>query len=202
MIKFRVFLILALLNLCGCNPTPDKAVVEFIKEAKEQKPGYVENTLVIVQPKVIKYDAGSYRDPFESAGTIRTAAELRGKSNFNGPDANRPREPLENFSIDSLKMVGTIERDKNFFALIRAGNGEVHLAKVGDHLGQNSGEIKEITSQSIEIQEWIPDGKGGWQKHKNIMPLWATKNNDGGNRARTTQRQGAPAGAGLRNFRR
>lgn len=169
-----IMILITFVTLCGCTSTPDKGVVDFIAEAKKQNPGYVENVIVIAKPTVFKYSAGEYRDPFESAGTLRAASELVNEHHVGGPNPNRPREILEGFPMDLLRMVGTLEREGVFFALIKDSNNVVHLAKVGNYLGENSGKIQKITEKEIEVKEWVPNGKGGWQSHLVAMPLLGT----------------------------
>ena len=83
------------------------------------------------------------------AGTIR-------------PDVNRPNEPLEEFPLDALRMVGTITMQQRAFALIRAPDAVVHRVSVGDHLGQNYGKITGISETEVVLMEIIPDGLGGY----------------------------------------
>lgn len=110
------------------------------------------------------YEAHDRRDPFTPLLQSRDE-QLAGGPGGNGlvrPDFNRPREPLEEFTLDSLRMVGTIAMQGKTFALVRAPDGVVHRVTSGDHMGQNYGKITAITETEMTMVEIIQDGFGGW----------------------------------------
>lgn len=168
--KIILFLI-HLLLLNGCSNEPDKDVVEFVKDAKAQKTEKIGELPVFPAFKMFSYTANldKLRDPFMPFAT--STAEKSSKYAGPSPDLNRPREPLELYPLDSLKMVGTLERDGEYYALIKDANNILHRVSVGNYIGQNSGRIEKITGKSIEIKEWLSDGKGGWQEHGVIKTL-------------------------------
>jgi type IV pilus assembly protein PilP len=155
--------------LSGCGDQVDENVVEFVKAAKTQKIGHVEALPVFPPPQIMKYTAANLRDPFEPF-VVSMAKEKTSLHEEAAPDLNRPREALEAYPLDSLKMVGTLEKEGEFFALIKDSNGMLYRVVVGNYLGQNSGKIEKITEKSIEVKEWLSDGKGGWREH------WVTLN--------------------------
>jgi type IV pilus assembly protein PilP len=109
-------------------------------------------------------DGSDRRDPFAPLLISRDDALAGGGGAAGGirPDATRPREPLEEFPLDSLRMVGTITLQKRAFALIRAPDAVVHRVSVGDHMGQNHGKITGISETEVVLMEIIPDGFGGF----------------------------------------
>lgn len=103
------------------------------------------------------------RDPFVPLLTSRDqATAATGAAGAIRPDTDRPREPLEEFPLDSLRMVGTITMQQRAYALIRAPDAVVHRVVVGDHLGQNYGKITGISETEVVLMEIIPDGFGGF----------------------------------------
>ncbi|MEP2789814.1 MAG: pilus assembly protein PilP, partial [Kangiellaceae bacterium] len=91
------------------------------------------------------------------------------------PDPDRRREDLERYSLDSMEMVGTLDRPGKEWGLIRmtAGpiSGNVVKVQVGEYLGINHGQINAITEQQIEISTLVPDSKGCWEKRKVFLAL-------------------------------
>jgi type IV pilus assembly protein PilP len=79
-----------------------------------------------------------------------------------GPDPNRAREFLEQFPLDSLRMVGSLELNQIKSGLVQASDGLVHRVLVGNHIGQNYGRVMAISDSEIELVEIIPDGLGGY----------------------------------------
>lgn len=155
--------------LSGCAPSVDDEVVQFVKETKEKKSKYVSNIPTIPEMASFKYTAFEFRDPFVPYSM--PSAEASVASYQGGPDLNRAREALEAFPLDSLQMVGTIERDGIFFALIKNAAGNIFRASVGNYVGQNSGKIEKINAKEIAVREWLSNGKGGWKEHVLTIPL-------------------------------
>ncbi|HXH54742.1 MAG TPA: pilus assembly protein PilP [Gammaproteobacteria bacterium] len=155
--------------LSGCAPQVDEDVVEFIKETKEKKSKYVSKIPKIPETTSFQYKAFAFRDPFVPYST--PSAKTSVSSSPGGPDLNRPREALEAFPLDSLQMVGTIERDGIFFVLLKNTAGNVYRASVGNYVGQNSGKIEKINATEIAIKEWLSNGKSGWREHVLTIPL-------------------------------
>ena len=81
------------------------------------------------------------------------------------PDAGRSREPLEDFPLDALKLVGTMSLDWQNWALINAPDGQIYRVVVGSYLGQNTGKIIEINEStgSLEIEERLQGASGRWE---------------------------------------
>lgn len=155
--------------LSGCAPQVDEDVVKFVKETKERKSKYVSKVPKIPERVSFQYKAFEFRDPFVPYST--PSAETSVSSYPGGPDLNRPREALEAFPLDSLQMVGTIEREGIFFALLKNTSGNVYRATVGNYVGQNSGKIEKINATEITVKEWLSNGKGGWREHIQTIPL-------------------------------
>jgi type IV pilus assembly protein PilP len=88
-----------------------------------------------------------------------------------GPDPNRRKEPLEDFPLDSLKMVGTITRAKQAFAIIQAPDGSVQRVKAGDHMGQNSGLVTKVTEEKIDLIELVQGPLGDWVEREASLSL-------------------------------
>jgi type IV pilus assembly protein PilP len=114
------------------------------------------------------YNSENLPDPF-------AAFNLKPQSSTSAsgprPDPNRRKEPLEDYPLDSLKMVGTLTRGKQAWAVIQAPDGTVHRAQVGDHLGQNSGMINKITEEKVDLIELIQGTMGDWVEREANLTL-------------------------------
>lgn len=140
--------------LAGCSGR-DADLDRFIDATKKEPGGRVEPL-----PEVKPYEAFAYTDhemrsPFVPGGSGALSAGLR-------PDSKRNREFLEQFSLDTLKMVGTLNLGGNRYGLVSTKDGRVHRVVVGEHLGTNDGKITDITPSKIALVEIIPDGLGGY----------------------------------------
>ncbi|MCI0749246.1 MAG: pilus assembly protein PilP [Nevskiales bacterium] len=110
------------------------------------------------------YEVAGRRDPFQPRLFSREDALAAGGGTGNSlqPDINRPREALEEFPLDALRMLGTLTVRNKLIALVKAPDSLVHRVSIGDHMGQNYGEITQITDSEVTLMEIIPDGFGGW----------------------------------------
>jgi type IV pilus assembly protein PilP len=138
----------------GCSGR-DADLDRFIDATKKEPGGRVEPL-----PEVKPYEAFAYTDqelrsPFVPGGSGSQSAGLR-------PDSKRNREFLEQFSLDTLKMVGTLNLGGNRYGLVSTKDGRVHRVVVGEHIGSNDGKITDITPSKIALVEIIPDGLGGY----------------------------------------
>jgi type IV pilus assembly protein PilP len=165
--KFILIFISAILS--GCAPEVDEDIIKFIKETKEKKSKYVSKIPKISEMASFQYKAFEFRDPFVPYST--PSAETSVSLYQGGPDLKRPREALEAFPLDSLQMVGTIEHEGIFLALLKNTSGNIYRASVGSYVGQNSGKIEKINATEITVKEWLSNGKGGWREHVLTIPL-------------------------------
>lgn len=78
------------------------------------------------------------------------------------PDPNRPRQVLEQFSLDSLRMVGTMGSGSDITALVRAPDRTTYRVRLGQYMGQNEGRVVNIDNGGLDIVELIRDGGNGW----------------------------------------
>jgi len=88
------------------------------------------------------------------------------------PDMGRPKEYLERFPLDSLKMVGTINRPgETLQALIADPSGAVSRVRPGSHMGKNFGRVREVTEARVSLIEIVPDGRDGWVERASNVTL-------------------------------
>lgn len=154
-------LLLLVSVLAGCSSGQQRFadLEEFMREvqARPQRPP---DPLPEFKPyEPFAYSAAGKRSPFEPPVEQRRRPE--GMPDVQ-PDPNRVKQFLEQFSLNDLRMVGTLERDAEVYALIRDSQGGVHRVTAGDFLGPNHGEIRAVAESGIEIEEIVPDGVGGW----------------------------------------
>jgi type IV pilus assembly protein PilP len=149
--------------LAGCSGH-DADLDHFIETTKKDPGGRVEPL-----PEVKPYEAFTYvdqdkRSPFVPGGSGGANAGVR-------PDSHRNREYLEQFSLDTLKMVGTLNLSGNSYGLVQTKDGRVHRVVVGEHLGTNDGKITIISPAKIALVEIIPDGLGGYLERPAALAL-------------------------------
>jgi len=123
-----------------------------------------------------KYAYASYKlpDPFSKDNLSRTSVSAQQEDSGGlGPDLTRPKEALEEYPLDALTMVGTLEKDKTRWAIITVATagGEVHRVKIGNHLGRNYGMITDIREDEIALVELVRSSLGDWVEREAIIKL-------------------------------
>jgi type IV pilus assembly protein PilP len=175
--KIRIiFICMLTLGLTACsNDMSD--LHGFVEKAKSTPKSTVEPLPAIKPHETYKYQAGNLRNPFAEILPSRpsTVAKTKKKGKGPRPIPGRPREILEEFPLDSLRMVGTLEQQTGLWALIKASDGTIHKVKTGNYLGQNHGKIIRITESKLELMEIVPDGLGDYTERPASVALSETQ---------------------------
>ena len=153
----------ALLTACS---SADEELTRFIEDTKKEPGGRVEPLPEIKPYETFVYAAADLRSPFipSSPGAGAGLAGVR-------PDSKRNREFLEQYSLDTLKMVGTLRLGGQMYGLVETKDGLVHRVTTGNHMGQAEGRITEITPSKISLIEIVPDSLGGYMERPAALGL-------------------------------
>ncbi|MDE0853018.1 MAG: pilus assembly protein PilP [Nevskia sp.] len=144
--------------LSACSSDMDE-LQQYIAQVKARKSTKIDPIPQIKQYEAFAYVAGDRREPF-TPSLPESARNGQGVH----PDTSRNREPLEEFPLDALKMVGLIDYNKTAYAMIKAPDGVIHRVTVGNYMGQNFGKITSITEREVLLDEIVPDGFGGFKE--------------------------------------
>jgi type IV pilus assembly protein PilP len=162
----RIALAAAVLTaLAGCADDTDELRAK-IAEVKSRPGGRIEPLPEVKPYETFAYAAQDQRSPFEAGvpASLTAPGALR-------PDASRAREFLEQFSLDTLRMVGTLRLGGRSYGLVQTKDGLVHRVLPGNHLGQNDGRITAIEEGKISLIEIVPDGMGGFIERPAALAL-------------------------------
>ena len=141
-----------------------------IIEATRREPGGNVAPLPDVRPyEAFTYGAQSLRSPFlpglpGGLGGANGAPSLR-------PDSKRNREILEQYSLDQLRMVGTLSISGRLFGLVKVKEGLVYRVLPGNYMGQSDGKVADVTASKISLTEIVPDGLGGYMERPASLAL-------------------------------
>jgi len=159
-LKLKSSLLVLAVALSACSKS-NEDLTAFIAKTKTKHVGSVQPLPTFEPYKNFSYEASELRDPFEATfepeidGNATNADGLR-------PNTNRPKEPLEIYPLDTLRMVGILVQNQNTWGLVKDPNNVVHRIQTGNYAGQNEGQIISVTEKQIDIIEIIPDGLGGY----------------------------------------
>jgi type IV pilus assembly protein PilP len=155
-------------GLVGCAGDMDD-LDSYINEIKAKPGGRIEPLPEITPYEVFAYvaDAEGLRSPFTPDSPQINQAAGSGTR----PDPERSREFLEQFPLDTLRMVGTLRQGEVNYGLVQDSEGLIHRVIPGNYLGQNDGRIVDITESKIDLIEIISDGIGGYLEREAAVGL-------------------------------
>ena len=148
----------ALFLLSGCS-SDISDLEQWVAEKKAERVLFRDDLPEVKPFEPFAYSAGNLRSPFQP-----NVEQIRNTGTGDGPkpDGNRNKQPLESYSLDSLRMVGSLVRQNITFALVQAPDGLIHRVQTGNYVGENDGQIGGVTESSINLTEIIPDGLGSY----------------------------------------
>ena len=147
-------------GLSACAGNHDD-LQQYIDQTKAQPGGEIPALPDFVPAQTYTYVPGERRSPFMPDEPQRAAGSVP------APElVNRPREYLEDFPLDSLRMVGTLDAPSRNtrYGLVQDREGKVYRVAVGNYMGQNYGRILSISETEIRLLEVVPDRNGGYQE--------------------------------------
>jgi type IV pilus assembly protein PilP len=172
--KKEILILAATLSLAACGSDGLEDLRQFTENThKDSKP----RVDPIPEVKVYeKYAYTSYKlpDPFSTDNLSRaSASNTPSDASDLGPDLTRPKEALEDYPLDAMIMVGTLEKDKTRWAIIQvtSAGGEVHRVTVGNHMGRNYGMITDISEDKISLVELVRSSLGDWVEREATIQL-------------------------------
>jgi type IV pilus assembly protein PilP len=159
-------------GLLGACSAGDLADLDSFMQEKRSRPGGVIAPLPTLKAyEAFAYSATNLRSPFYRPIAVRKTTQLQAIAAIK-PDESRAKEFLEQFTLDSLLMVGTLSRDKNNWTLIKDPEGGVHRVNAGNYLGRHHGKIVNMTDTSVAIVEIVSDGTAeGWVERPRTIKL-------------------------------
>jgi type IV pilus assembly protein PilP len=121
------------------------------------------------------YEAREAVDPFSPNKLLAELARAAESStNPKRPDMNRAKEVLETYPLDTMKMVGSLQKGGIIYALLQIDKS-VYQVKGGMRLGQNYGLVTHVAENAIDIREVVQDAGGDWVERMSRLELQESK---------------------------
>ena len=137
----------------------------FVAETGKDMQGKIEPLPEVKVYEPFTYNAFDLPDPFKPR-KLST-----GGGGGMQPDLNRPKEPLEAFSLETLKMVGMLSRQGVIHAVIKTPDNAIYHVKKGNYVGQNFGLITQISDSEVSLREIVQDSAGDWSERTSTLIL-------------------------------
>jgi len=163
--------------LVGCGGESHQDLRAWMADQGKGTRGRLDPVPQIKPYEPFAYNAFDLPDPFKP----RKIEPTKGGSKL-APDLARRREPLESFPLESLTMVGTLEKNKAMYALVRTPEKDLYQVRAGNYLGQDFGVIVGISDTEIKLRELVQDGAGDWTERTSSLQLQQPQDNPQGRR--------------------
>jgi type IV pilus assembly protein PilP len=169
---------LLMLLLAGCGDSDVQEVRAWMKQVDAQTQVKVQP---LAEPKTFipfAYANKEELDPFNPNKLLAELAKQAAQGGGSGihPDTQRRKELLETYPLDTIKMVGTIEKKGVIYAVLQVDRS-VHQVVVGQHLGQNFGRVTSIDDNTVNLKEIVQDATGDWVERLSRLELQESKEN-------------------------
>ena len=166
-----LLLVMLTVLVTACSGDDMRDLDAFMAEKRARPGGVIEPIPTFKAYEAFAYAATTMGSPFDRPVEVRQVARLNARSAVK-PDPDRPREFLEQFTLDSLQMVGRLERGSGVWALIRDPNGGIHRVQPGDFLGRDHGKITDMGVGFVAVVEIVSDGTAeGWVERPRTLEL-------------------------------
>jgi type IV pilus assembly protein PilP len=121
-------------------PTPPVIKIEKTEQKKNEKIAVA-----------VKYDPQGRRDPFLSILTLMKQKIEKAKKKRTIKKLN----PLENYDVTDLRLLGIIFDGREYFASIVLPDGKAFTIKKGMTLGLNDGKVIHIDKEGFTVREFV-----------------------------------------------
>jgi type IV pilus assembly protein PilP len=168
----------SLLILGGCVSTDDSELHDYIAETLARPGGRIDPP-----PEIKPYEAYAYqsagqdaRDPFKlfyqpDEEMLADEQDSGLTKEMEDEIKHRNKEELEQYELDSLRMVGTMDNGDTNWGIIQDPGGAVHRIRVGNYMGRNTGKVLNVFEDRIEVREIVRNSQGRWEERQAAIAL-------------------------------
>jgi type IV pilus assembly protein PilP len=168
--------VLSLLALAGCGNSNEQEVRQWMAETKAQTHVAVQKLAAPKDFVPFAYQEKDVTDPFSANKLLAELARADKAGSGIKPDMDRRKEPLEAFPLDTIKMVGTLQKAGLTYALLQIDHA-IYQVQKGQHVGQNYGLVTAIGDDGVTLKEIVQDATGDWVERAAKLELQESQEN-------------------------
>lgn len=158
-----------LLTACGDDDFAD--LQQYVTEVKSRKKEPVPPLPVVKTVEPFPFIAEQVRDPFTRAPHEEEDAARQQQCSASPPDPSRPKEPLEAYELDALRMVGTVKVGRELWGLIKAKDDTIHRVRAGSYMGRRFGRVVAVKPDGIDLIENVEQRPCVWEEQPQSLDL-------------------------------
>lgn len=169
-----LFFLGAAVLLQGCSSSADDELRQWMQTERSAIRPQVQPIPEPSQFEPKSYTVEQLLEPFsgEKLASVLRGAQSGPLSNaaLIEPELNRRKEPLEAYPLDTMVMVGSLDRQGQLVALIQVDK-LLYQVRPGNYLGQNYGKITRISETEVLLREIVQDAAGEWMEKSTALQL-------------------------------
>lgn len=147
----HIYLMLVPLLLTACMGSGLEDLEEFVRDSNKDLRGNIPPAPEVKPPETFLYTN-------DGVPPLPNPFQIRNKDKKDkGTDTDRPKQELEGFPLENLKMVGYLEQGKIQEAIIRSPDNRVFRVRVGNYIGMKFGKITAISANGVTISEIVQE---------------------------------------------
>ena len=171
--RLILFVLCAVLGACSGGDHDD--LKQWMADNSKDLRGNIPKLPEVKPYEPVPYEVEGMLDPFKAS---KIEPEAKGRQSGGRGGAFQPdfeardlrNSLLEKYPIESLKMIGYLNVNKQGMAVIQVED-KVKQVKMGDYIGLDFGMVTKITDQEIELRELVQDSAGDWSERKSSLRL-------------------------------
>lgn len=166
--------LMGVLMLSGCGSGDEDGLRQWMVDLRATtKP----RVTPLTEPKQFlpqDYTGDGKMEPFNplklTQALRRESSETVANASLIAPEMARRKEPLEAYPLDTVKMVGSLNKTGVPTALVSVDK-LLYQIRAGNYLGQNYGKIIGISETNIRLREIVQDSTGDWVERMTTLDL-------------------------------
>ena len=169
-----VLMAFSALLVTACASEPDGDLQTWVQS---QRTAARPRITPLAEPKKFKPQDYASEQGIEPFSELKLTQALRRDAVQNAasallilPEQSRRKEELESFPLDTMTMVGSLDKQGQKTGLLRVDQ-LLYQVRAGQYLGQNYGRIVQVTENSIQLRELIQDASGDWVEKMTTLDL-------------------------------
>lgn len=166
--KNSTLAILITLGLFGCNANQE-SLQQFVLNAESSSEPQKMAARLIQSSEVVRFQESSSQSPFGLPKLATQQSPDRGQSCWQ--PKTRTKQGLELYRISELQVKGIMSKNGKMTGLVMLPNRRVVKVEEGHFLGENNGQIKQITENALIVGETLSDGLGCWYQRQIKLAL-------------------------------
>jgi type IV pilus assembly protein PilP len=167
--RYHLAIALTCIALASCGGEQHSDLRQFVKDSDNMPRGRIPPLPEVKPYEPFEYAAFDLLDPFVPRKI--EAPKMTGVPGALQPPPNHRKGPLEAFPLENLKMVGTLQQQKNMFAIIKTPDNNLYRVRTGDFMGQNFGRIIDISEAALKLKELVQDSGNEWKEEERTLLL-------------------------------